>query len=76
MLGFGPISADPIAVLPRLVSFFNGEAIFRARLLSPVQQLTGDPRVRLVFAVEITVLPILGAGEPTFGDEIVDTGPI
>lgn len=76
MLGFGPISADPISELPRLVAFFDGEAEFRARLLSPVQQLTGDPRVRIVFAVEITVQPILGAGDPTFGDEVIDTGPI
>jgi hypothetical protein len=70
MLGFGPISADPISELPRLVVFFTGEGIFRARLLSPVAQLTGDPRVRLVFAVEITVPPILGASNPVFGDEI------
>jgi hypothetical protein len=70
MLGFGPISDDPISELPRLVVFFTAEGFFRVRMQSPVQQVTGNPRNRLVFAVEIAVLPILGGDTPTFGDEI------
>lgn len=70
MLGFGPISSDPISELPRLLASFEVEGLFRIRMQSPVQQVTGNPRVRLVFAVEISVLPILGESVPTFGDEI------
>jgi hypothetical protein len=70
MLGFGPISDDPISELPRLIVFFEAEGILRVRMQSPVQQVTGNPRVRLVFAVEITVLPILGEDVPVLGDEI------
>jgi hypothetical protein len=70
MLGFGPISDDPISELPRFIVFFDAEGLFRIRMQSPVQQVTGNPRVRLVFAVEITVLPILGEDVPVLGDEI------
>lgn len=36
-----------------------------------VADITTDPRKRLVFAVEITVIPLTGAAPPIFGDEIV-----
>ena len=70
MLGFDPISNSPISELERLYVSFDVEGLFRIRMQSPVQQVTGNPRVRLVFAVEISVLPILGEAVPTFGDEI------
>lgn len=70
MFGFGPVSADAVSSLPRLVASFDAECFVSLRLTPPVEFLTGDPARRLVFAVEITVLPLTGELTPTLGDEI------
>lgn len=68
-LGFGAISAEPLDSLPHFSIFFDEESYLVVPFVNPVAFLTADPLKRLVFAVEIDVLPLTGAPVPTFGSE-------
>lgn len=68
-LGLGTISAEPLDSLPHLAVAFYEEAYVVAQFVDPVAFLTADPLKRLVFAVELTVLPLTGAPVPTLGSE-------
>ncbi len=72
-LGFSSISSDPLSALPTLFVFFNQEVYFLAQFVDPVAFLTADPTKRLVFAIELTVVPLTGEAVPTLGTEIIST---
>lgn len=76
MFGFNPTSDEPLSGLMRRAVFFDAECFVFMRATPPVEFLTGDPTKRLVYAVEIAVLPLAGQPIPAFGDEIVLTGHI
>jgi hypothetical protein len=69
-LGFGTISTEPLCTLPHLAANFLETCVFAPLAEDPVASLTGDPLKRLVFAVEIAVLPLTGATVPVFGTEV------
>jgi hypothetical protein len=61
MLGLRPLGTTPICALPdvslgRVV--IVATAIVEARLNNPIAELVGDPRNKLVLAVEITAVPL------------------
>lgn len=68
-LGFGPVSDEPLCALPRLSLTMIETCFLVAQALDPVAFLTTNRLKRLVFAVEIGVLPLTGATTPHFGTE-------
>jgi hypothetical protein len=61
MVGFGPLSDVPVSSLPFIHNItVIGTANVQGQLLNPLADLVSDPNKRLVFAVELTFIPIVG----------------